>query len=177
MKHNGSLILAVPQKSCLGETSSYIPQKFRFTILLPRQRSHHCFFFWRNEAKWRLRNERRNFILMTRHYPGLGRASDWLKQVSQAVRPIGSTTQIWVVTGHQYWISALFSQTSFRGNQLRVATSLLFSKATIFWNPTRFWVILVRSPYYVWYVRRLAGGVQSLVNEFENVEISSLSYW
>ena len=29
-------------------------------------------------AKWRLRNERRNSILMTRHYPDLGNASDWL---------------------------------------------------------------------------------------------------
>ena len=28
-------------------------------------------------AKWRLRNERRNSILMTRHYPDLGSASDW----------------------------------------------------------------------------------------------------
>ena len=28
-------------------------------------------------AKWRLRNERRNSILMTRHYADLGSASDW----------------------------------------------------------------------------------------------------
>ena len=28
-------------------------------------------------AKWRLRNERRKPILMTRHYPDLGGASDW----------------------------------------------------------------------------------------------------
>ena len=28
-------------------------------------------------AKWRLRNERRNSILMTRYYPDLGSASDW----------------------------------------------------------------------------------------------------
>ena len=34
---------------------------------------------------------------MTRHYPDLGSASDWLKQVSQAAWPIESTTQIWVV--------------------------------------------------------------------------------
>ena len=35
-------------------------------------------------AKWHLRNERRccwiYFILMTRHYPDLGNAFDWLKQ-------------------------------------------------------------------------------------------------
>ena len=54
----------------------------------------------------RLRNERRNSILMTRHYPDLGAASDWLKQISQAARPIRSTTQIWVATRHQYGISA-----------------------------------------------------------------------
>ena len=29
-------------------------------------------------AKWRLRNERRHSILMTRHYPDLGSTSDWL---------------------------------------------------------------------------------------------------
>ena len=52
---------------------------------------------------------------MTLHYPDLGSASDWLNQISQAARPIRSTTQIWVVTRHQYGISALISQTSFRG--------------------------------------------------------------
>ena len=52
---------------------------------------------------------------MTRHYPDPGSASDCLKQISHAARPIRSTTQIWVVTGHQYEISALVSQTAFRG--------------------------------------------------------------
>ena len=32
-------------------------------------------------AKRRLRNERRNSIVMTRHYPDLGGASDWLNQI------------------------------------------------------------------------------------------------
>ena len=63
-------------------------------------------------AKWRLRDKRRNSILMTRH---LGHASDWLKQISRAARPIRGTTQIWIVTRHQYGISALISQTSFGG--------------------------------------------------------------
>ena len=36
-------------------------------------------------AKWRLGNERRNSILMTRHYSDLGTASDWMKQISPAV--------------------------------------------------------------------------------------------
>ena len=69
-------------------------------------------------AKWRLRNERRNSILMTRHYPDLGNASDWLKQISRPARPIRSITQFWVVTRHQYGISALVSHTSFRQNML-----------------------------------------------------------
>ena len=49
---------------------------------------------------------------MTRHYPDLGSASDWLKQISHAAKPITSTTQIWVVKRHQYGISAPVSQAS-----------------------------------------------------------------
>ena len=41
----------------------------------------------------------------------LGSASDWLNQISHAARPIRSTTQIWVVTRHQYGTSALVSHT------------------------------------------------------------------
>ena len=37
-----------------------------------------------------------------------------MKQISLAAHPIRSTTQIWVVTCHQYGISALVSQTAFR---------------------------------------------------------------
>jgi len=48
---------------------------------------------------------------MTRPYPDLGGASDWLKENFE---PIRSTTQIWVVTRRQYGISVLVSQTSFR---------------------------------------------------------------
>ena len=44
-------------------------------------------------TKWRPRNERRNSIMMTRHYPDLGCASDWLKQISLAARLIKSTSQ------------------------------------------------------------------------------------
>ena len=77
-----------------------------------------------------LRNERRNSILMTRHYPDLGSASDWLNQISHAARPIRSTTQIWVVTRHQYGISGLVSQTSFGGETSgSVAKCWLFSQA------------------------------------------------
>ena len=49
-------------------------------------------------SKWRLRNEHRNSILMTRNYQVL--LIDWFKQISVAERPIRSATQIWVVTRH-----------------------------------------------------------------------------
>ena len=62
-----------------------------------------------------LRNERRNSILMTRHYPDLGSASDWLKKIFHAARPIRSTTKIWVMTRYQYVIPAPVSQKSFSG--------------------------------------------------------------
>ena len=51
-------------------------------------------------AKYRLRNEHRNFILMTCHYPNLGSASAMMKKIPFAVRPIRGTTQIWLVTRH-----------------------------------------------------------------------------
>ena len=57
-----------------------------------------------------LGNDCRNSILMTCHYPSLGSSSDWLKQN----RPIRSTSQIWVVTPHQYGISGAVSLTSSR---------------------------------------------------------------
>ena len=67
-------------------------------------------------SKWHLRNERRNSILMMCHYP--------------AAWPIRSTTQTWVVTHHQYWISALVSQTSFGGETIvSIAKCWLFSQA------------------------------------------------
>ena len=69
---------------------------------------------------------------MTRHYPDLGSASDWLNQIYHAARPIKSTTQIWEVTRHQYGITALFSQTSFGGETSgSVAKCRLFSQASI----------------------------------------------
>ena len=82
-------------------------------------------------AKWRLRNERRNSILMTRHYPDLGSASDWSCRMGNLIQPIRSSTQIWVVTRHQYGNSALLSQTSFDGETSgSVAKCWLFSRAT-----------------------------------------------
>ena len=67
---------------------------------------------------------------MTRHHPDLGSASDWLNQISHAARRIGSTTQIWVMTHHQYGISAFVSQTSFGGETSgSVVKCRLFSQA------------------------------------------------
>ena len=51
----------------------------------------------------RLRNERRNSILMTYHYPDLGSASDWLEIWFIQSEALPRTTQIWVVTRHQLW--------------------------------------------------------------------------
>ena len=69
---------------------------------------------------------------MTRHYPDLGSASDWSCRVGNLIQPIRSTTQIWVVTRHQYGISALVSQTSFGGETSgSVAKCRLFSQARV----------------------------------------------
>ena len=73
-------------------------------------------------AKWRLRNELRNSILMTRHY-----LYCLAENLLQAIR---STTHIWVVTRHRYGNFAPVSQTSFRGeNSGGVAKFRLFSQA------------------------------------------------
>ena len=80
-------------------------------------------------AKWHLRNGRRNSILMTRYYPDLGSASDCRSsRVGNFFQPIRGTTQIWVVTRHQYGISVLVSQTSFGGSFLRQAWFLVSVK-------------------------------------------------
>ena len=77
-------------------------------------------------AKWRLRNERRNSIMMTRHYPDQGSACDWSCRVGNLIQLIRSTTQI--CTRHQYGISALVCQTSFGGETSgSVAKCRLFS--------------------------------------------------
>ena len=69
---------------------------------------------------------------MTRYYPDLGDASDWLNQIFHSARPIRSSTQIWVVTRRQYGISALVSQTSFGGEGSgSIAKCRLFSQASV----------------------------------------------
>ena len=83
-------------------------------------------------TKWRLRDERRNTTLMMFHYLDLGSDSDWSCHVGNLIQPIRSTTQIWVVTRHQYGISVLISQTSFgRETSCSVAKCWLFSQAIV----------------------------------------------
>ena len=73
-----------------------------------------------------------------RHYPGLDIASDhrlldWSCRMGYLLQPIRSTTQVWEVTRYQNGISALVSQTSFRGETIgRVAKCRLFSQATLY---------------------------------------------
>ena len=50
-----------------------------------------------------------------------------MNQISHVARPIRSTTQIWVVTHHQYGISALVSPMSFGGETIGYFPRLLFS--------------------------------------------------
>ena len=57
-----------------------------------------------------------------KHYQDLGSDSDWSCHVENLIQPIRSTTQIWVVTCHQYRISTLVSQTSFGGETAGVAS-------------------------------------------------------
>ena len=69
-------------------------------------------------------------MLMTRLYPDLGSAFDWSCRVGNLIQPFRSTTQIRVVTLHQYGFSALVSQTSFAGETSgSVAKCRLFSQA------------------------------------------------
>ena len=52
---------------------------------------------------------------MTYHYSDLGSGSDWSCREGNLFQPIRSTSQMLEVTRYQYGISALVSQTSFRG--------------------------------------------------------------
>ena len=58
-------------------------------------------------SKCRLRKERKNSILMRCHYSDQSSASDWSCCEGSLLQPIRSTTEIYVVTRHQYGISPL----------------------------------------------------------------------
>ena len=69
---------------------------------------------------------------MTRHYPDLSSASDWSITRGKFASTNKNHSQIWVVTRHQYGISALVFQTSFRGEiNGDVAKCRLFSQARV----------------------------------------------
>ena len=61
---------------------------------------------------------RRNSILMTCHYSDLGSASDWSFCEGNLLQPIRSTDQVWLMTRHQYGISAGVPRTLFRGDSV-----------------------------------------------------------
>ena len=52
--------------------------------------------------------------MMKCHYSDQSSASDWSCREGNLLQPIRNTTQIWVVTRHQYGISPLVPGTSFR---------------------------------------------------------------
>ena len=88
--------------------------------------------------KW---NGGRNSILMTRHYPGLGSACDWLNQISHAVWPIRSTSQVWVVTRHQYGISAVFYRLPplwASASRYLLTTRVLFYPISSYWSHLKY---------------------------------------
>ena len=101
-----------------GNAPPHDPNHIPFPFSLRKQPTFREVVTW-TFAKRRLSNERRNSILMTRHYPDLGCASDWLKREGILFQPIRSTTYFWVVT-----------QTSFcEGLSGDLAKRRLFSQA------------------------------------------------
>ena len=69
---------------------------------------------------------------MMHHYLDPGSASDWSCYMRNLIQPIRSSTQICVVTSHQYGISAPVSQTSFgRETNGSIAKCQLFSQANL----------------------------------------------
>ena len=83
-------------------------------------------------SKWPLRNNRKKMQTDDLSLPRSGcSASDWPSRWGNLLQLIRSTTQFWVVTRHQYGISALVFQTSFRkGTSDGVAKCRLFCQAT-----------------------------------------------
>ena len=135
------LISEIPVEDFCSNSSLRKPPTFRdATTNLPR--------------KMTSKRRRRNPMLMTCDYPDLGSNSDWLNQISHTERPIRSTTQIFVVTRHQYGISALVSQASFRGETSGgVSKCLLFSQATLivsFYKQSFIWNDSAKNNWLTW---------------------------
>ena len=66
-------------------------------------------------AKSHLRNGYEKFHIDDVHYSDLGSSSDWSFWEENLLQPIRSTTQVWLMTRHQYGISAGVPRTVFRG--------------------------------------------------------------
>ena len=66
----------------------YISIKKHLVKIIVRER------IWSNPRITKFVNKCRNSILMTRHYPDMGSASDWLKQISHTAWSVRSTSQI-----------------------------------------------------------------------------------
>ena len=108
-------------------SAGHCPFTGRYGILSP------VYYLERSQPNGVWGTSAENSILMKRRYPDLGSASDWSCHVGNLIQPIRRTTQIWVVTRHQYGISALVSQTSFGGETSgSVAKCRLFSQAALF---------------------------------------------
>ena len=107
---------------CLKNGSDRLWKELHHLTSQPRSQHFYSYLAWENSQhlrrrpplvfprKWRLRNERRNSIPMTRNYQDLGSASDWLEislNPNQKHHP-------W----NGYEIFVLVSQTSFRGETI-----------------------------------------------------------
>ena len=78
---------------------------------------------------------RRNSILMTCHYPDLGRASNWSCHEVNMLQPIRSTSKNWVVTRHQYGIfCSRFPRRQFAGKPAVLSRKVCQHLQTFVWN-------------------------------------------
>ena len=79
----------------------------------PRKQSTFRDFTTGFPTKWRLSNDWRNSILMTRHYPDLGSVSDWLKKISLSRSKTNHQKHYQDLASerHQYGFSAVVAQT------------------------------------------------------------------
>ena len=96
------------------------------------------FVSWRKQAtfrrKLRVRNECRNSIQRTCHYPDQGCTFDWLKQISHVAQPIRGTTQIWIVVNHQYGILHSFLRCHFAGKPIVVQQNVSCFLRLVTWE-------------------------------------------
>ena len=105
-------------------------------------------YFWPSKMT---SEKHRNSILMTRHYRDMGNFSDWSCRVGNLIQPIRSTTQIWVVTRHQYGISVLVSHTSFGGETSgSVFTGYLIFRTLEVLSESQIW--FVYKGFYKWHL-------------------------